>query len=83
MPDQRSARRFATHQTATITVDGQAPIDCRVIDVSVNGAALWIGKHDVPDRFELKIRADDVRYESNVQWRRGAIIGVRLIAAQS
>jgi hypothetical protein len=77
---KREDRRMIRHQSAWITLNGQATSECRIMDISKKGAKIVPdGSAPVPAHFELAfIRENDQRrHPCEVIWRRGRMVGVK------
>ena len=75
---QREVRRVR-HLTAWLVFEGDADRECRVMDISKNGAKLMVVMPpEVPSRFDLAFgKGDEKRRACEVIWRRGKILGVK------
>ena len=75
---KRGVRR-TRHLSGWIVQPGLDDQECRVMDISINGAKIISAMPaQVPDRFELAFtQGDDKRRRCEVVWRRGKAIGVQ------
>jgi PilZ domain len=79
-PEERNARRRATHHPALLTnSDGSIICLCLMKDVSATGAKLELQtESDIPDEFTLLLsKYGNVRRKCTVSWRSKATVGVR------
>ena len=72
-PDPKSA--------AWIVINGRADRECALLDASAASAKVMVQDgFGIPDRFELAFfQAADKRQKCEVIWRRGKLLGVKLI----
>jgi hypothetical protein len=77
---KRAVRRIR-HLSAWIVQPGRDDNECRVMDISANGAKLISAiPSQVSDRFELAFtKGDDKHRLCEVVWRRGKLIGVQFL----
>lgn len=74
---RRAARLPALLDGRIYRHSGQASLDCRIRDISDEGACLRADSvHDAPDLFRLEIPARNALVEARVRWRRSGHIGV-------
>jgi hypothetical protein len=76
---KREVRR-RRHQWAWVTLEGEATVhDCRVFDVSQNGAKLVIDvAAEIGTRFELALVPHHPR-RCEIIWRRGRTLGIKFV----
>jgi len=68
MLERRHHQRTGIDQPAQICV-GNEHIDCRLVDVSPNGAAIEVADtRMIPNRFQLKTEHDRVVFDCRVVW---------------
>ena len=67
--------------SAWITVEGSfADRECRLIDISTNGAMLMLDwQTEVPNRFMLNRIPNSLPMACDVVWRRGRTVGVKFV----
>jgi hypothetical protein len=76
-PFQRWVRR-SRNLTALILADGAKTAECRVQDVSRQGAKIVVEMlSSVPNQFELAFSLSDNRRRCEVVWRRNKVLGVK------
>jgi len=73
----RGVRR-ARHFSAWITVQGRVHCECKILDVSKNGAKVKT-EEQVPDRFQLAFFQGGENRICEVVWRRAKMLGVKFI----
>jgi hypothetical protein len=73
----REVRR-TRHFSAWINVQGRVHCECKVLDVSTNGAKV-ITEEKVPDRFQLAFFQGGENRVCEVVWRRAKMLGVKFI----
>lgn len=74
---EREVRR-ARHLSAWIEVQGRASTECRILDVSRNGAKIAVAiPSAVPDRFELAFFQGAQARRCEVVWRHGKVLGIK------
>jgi len=65
-------------QSAWITLNGETPTECTVMDISKRGAKIVPeGLSAVPDCFDLVL--GDQKQACEVVWRRGRILGIKFV----
>ncbi len=76
---KREARR-RRHQWAWVTLEGEATLrDCRVFDVSQNGAKVVIDMAaEIGTRFGLALTPHSPRL-CEIVWRRGRTLGIKFV----
>ncbi len=77
---KREARR-RRHQWAWVTLEGEATLrDCRVFDVSQNGAKVVIDMAaEIGTRFGLALTPHSPRL-CEIVWRRGRTLGIKFVS---
>jgi hypothetical protein len=67
--------------TAWIVINGRADRECAILDASAANAKVMVQDASrLPDRFELAFfHAADKRQKCEVIWRRGKLLGVKLV----
>ena len=77
---KREARR-RRHQWAWVTLEGNATVhDCRVLDVSQNGAKVVIDvAAEIGTRFGLALVSHRPRL-CEIVWRRGRTLGIKFVS---
>jgi PilZ domain-containing protein len=73
----REVRR-TRHVSAWINVQGRVHCECKVMDISKNGAKI-IAEEMFPDRFQLAFFQGDQNRVCEVVWRRAKVLGVKFI----
>ncbi len=87
VPVARSERRKPVRQKAQlrgliVLIDGSSTTDCRIEDVSQEGARIVVNKGRlVPDHFYLLVTGKEFAYESKLAWGRSDEYGLKIIAA--
>jgi len=85
--ERRQHQRVAIKRVARIEAQiggTQSARDCTVINLSENGARLFVEDSDIPDNFSLLIIAENTtRHECKVVWRLGGELGVEFVSLQS
>jgi hypothetical protein len=76
-PFEREVRR-SRHFSAWIKVQGRVHCECKVMDISKNGAKI-VAEEKVPDRFQLTFFQGDQIRVCEVVWRRVNVMGVKFI----
>jgi hypothetical protein len=77
MDERRNITRQRVLKTGAIEFGGSA-IDCTVRNLSKIGAALDVPSPvGIPDKFDLVIPTDALRFACRVVWRKAQRIGVR------
>jgi len=78
--ERRRAPRHPVQQIGMISAQsGGDPRYCLVVDRSDGGVRLrTTSDFEAPDQFVLRFAATEARY--NVVWRKGSILGARLVA---
>jgi PilZ domain len=52
-------------------------VSCLICDMSISGAAIEVtNPQDIPERFNIVVKGDDIPIPCNVVWRNGDRIGV-------
>jgi hypothetical protein len=52
-------------------------VNCLICDMSISGAAIEVtNPHDIPERFNIVFKGDDIPLPCCVVWRNGDRIGV-------
>jgi hypothetical protein len=76
--------RVNLHKPGYLIPAPDAPwIECRVIDISENGACLEVGDLPVPKLFGLSLTSGgEVLRVCALIWRRGELIGARFVSAK-
>jgi hypothetical protein len=74
---QREVRR-SRRVSAWINVQGRAHCECKVMDISKNGAKI-ITEESVPDRFQLAFFEGGQSRVCEVMWRRAKMLGVKFV----
>jgi hypothetical protein len=71
--NRQHVRLPGNNRAAVIYPGGDhAPIMCTVADISDGGAGLIvISSEDVPDRFQLEIKGEEIRRSCKVAWKKG------------
>jgi PilZ domain len=83
-PEQRNARRRATHHPSLLTKsDGSIICLCLMKDVSATGAKLELQtQSEIPNEVTLVLsKYGNVRRKCIVSWRSTAAIGVRFVGS--
>jgi hypothetical protein len=76
MPERRQHQRTGIDRPARICV-GKNHIDCRLVDVSPNGAAIEVADAlAIPSRFQLKTERDRVVFDCRIVWIKANRIGL-------
>jgi hypothetical protein len=77
---KREVRRVR-HTSAWVLSQGRTDRECRVMDISMNGAKVVVEtSSEVPMRFELAFSHDgQIRRACEVIWRRGKMLGVKFL----
>ena len=80
---RRSKRRHLYH-FAKIQFDADVPPgECLILDISEEGARLYVVGFDVPDEFVLVLSGDDaVQERCKVIWRRDRDIGAKFVGRE-
>lgn len=74
--ERRRAARYPTFQSACIVIDGRAPINCVLRNVSKTGACLQVATAvGVPDSFALRYQPGSV-LRCRVVWRKQRRLGI-------
>ena len=76
LSERRALLRRGIGLPAQIERDGQAPLRCRLIDISRHGACVSAPDIALPNVFVLKV-PDASRHACEVLWRDGRTLGVR------
>jgi len=75
--EKRGLFRHRVLKAGTIEFGGSA-IDCTVRNLSATGAALDVPSPvGIPDKFDLVVSSDALRFACRVLWRKAQRIGVR------
>jgi hypothetical protein len=75
--EKRALNRHRVLKAATIEFGGSA-IDCTLRNLSATGAALCVPSPlGIPDKFDLVVSRDALRFACRVVWRKAERIGVR------
>jgi len=78
--ERRIIPRYRTDRSAQITLDDNSRIDCRVFDLSTDGAGLnGVPTMRLPERFMLTIERLGVRHKCRIAWRFKDRIGVEFL----
>jgi PilZ domain len=76
---EREVRR-ARFLSAWVKVEGRALCECRVLDISMNGAKVAVEiTPEVPDRFELAFVGGNKSRVCEVVWRRARMLGIKFV----
>ena len=78
-PVKRKPRRRRSHEAWITLQDGHTRVECRVVDVSQDGAQIICSRaDDLHDRFELAyaLTASNSR-TCEIVWRRGKMLGLK------
>ena len=77
----RHPDRKSPPATAWLVINGRADRECALLDASAASAKVVVQDGaGIPDRFELAFfQAVDKRLKCEVIWRRGKLLGVKLI----
>lgn len=62
-----------------IECEGMPTLRCSVVDVSLEGASMWVPSAALPDVFALRT-VGAVRHICEVVWRNGEMVGARFLA---
>jgi hypothetical protein len=80
MNEQRRSPRRRVLKAGTISFGTAAGIDCVVKNISDTGALISVESSvGVPNNFTLVIRADSLKREAVVKWRRARSIGIAFV----
>jgi hypothetical protein len=80
MEEKRRVPRRRVLKAGTISFGLAAGIDCVVRNISDKGALLMVESSvGIPNRFTLVIRADSLKRDALVKWRRARSIGVEFV----
>lgn len=75
--EKRQAQRHRTLKAGRITFNRAATIDCRVRNLSSDGAGLdVVSQVGIPDQFVLVIDSDHITRPCHVIWRTATRLGV-------
>jgi hypothetical protein len=75
--EKRKVPRHRTLKGGSITFNRAGGIDCRVRNLSANGACLEVASQvGIPDRFVLAIESDHVTHPCHVVWRKATRLGI-------
>ena len=76
---KRKTRRRRNHTGWIILQDGYTRLECRVVDVSTDGAQITCSKADfLPNRFVLTYTLTaSKRWTCEVVWRQGRTLGIK------
>jgi hypothetical protein len=75
--EKRKVPRHRTLKGGSITFNRAGGIDCRVRNLSANGACLEVASQvGIPDRFVLAIESDQVTKPCHVVWRKATRLGI-------
>lgn len=84
MEERRKVQRHRVLKAGTIGFNRAAGIDCRVRNLSTEGACLDVtSPFGIPDDFVLVIDSDRFSQPCHVIWRNGNRLGVEFRAADS
>lgn len=84
MEERRKVQRHRVLKAGRIGFNRAAGIDCRVRNLSPNGACLDVASpFGIPDDFILAIESDRLRQPCHVIWRNGNRMGVEFRAADA
>lgn len=78
-PVKRKTRRRRSHEAWATLQDGHTRVECRVVDVSQDGAQITCNRADaLHDRFQLAyaLTASNSR-TCEIVWRRGKTLGLK------
>jgi hypothetical protein len=75
---QRLAAREAIGLPGRIEREGLPALRCSVVDISLEGASLWVPSAALPDLFALRT-VGAVRHVCEVVWRKGEMVGARFL----
>jgi PilZ domain len=78
-PVKRKRRRRRSHEAWVTLQDGHTRVECRIVDVSQDGAQIICSRADaLQDRFELAyaLTASNSR-TCAIVWRRGKTLGLK------
>jgi hypothetical protein len=82
MEERRKVQRHRTLKAGSIAFNRAGGIDCRVRNLSPQGACLEVANPlGIPDEFVLVIGSDRLKQPCHVVWRIGARLGVEFRAA--
>jgi hypothetical protein len=77
MSETRAASRYRVLKAGAIEFSGGGAIGCTVKNLSASGAALeFVSVLDIPDRFSLSVRGEQLKHPCRVVWRKDKRIGV-------
>jgi hypothetical protein len=83
MEEKRSEVRHDTYMAGRIALSGAQTCDCKIRDISAEGARLMLAEigepSAVPDEFDLLVLTTGELLKVSACWRRGRQIGVRFI----
>ncbi len=74
--ERRAISRKTALMSGAIEFAGST-VNCLVINISISGAAIEVtSSHDIPERFNLVFKADELQIPCHVIWRKEKQIGV-------
>jgi len=81
MAREKRSVRHSMYQDAWLTLGGFARRDCKVLDLSVSGAKLFVDSDDIPDdNLGLSLNRDIRRVaRCRLVWRKKNVIGVEFV----
>ncbi len=75
---RRHSRSPAQQPAMIIVASSLPPIKCTVINISEEGAGLWVGStFGIPDNFDLLIEGDSIKRTCKVVWKETHKFGVQ------
>lgn len=78
LSERRSSVRHRVGVPGQIEREGQRPLRCTLVDISLHGACVSAPSTALPNVFVLK-GAGAVRHVCEVLWRKGYTVGVRFV----
>src|SRR5690348_11442724 len=79
LQQRRLMAREAIGIPGRIECEGQPSLRCSVVDISMQGASVWVPSASLPDVFTLKT-VGAVRHVCETVWRKGEMVGARFVA---
>jgi PilZ domain len=74
--ERRAAPRKPVLMSGAITF-ADSTVNCLICDMSISGAAIEVtNPQDIPERFNIVFKGDDIPLPCYVVWRNGDRIGV-------